>query len=440
MNIQKIGLKNFHCFEDREFSFGSRFNLIIGDNATGKTTLLDALSVGVGYLFLGFPEPASPRNITSDDVRLATYHHGDTWTPERQYPTEIECTGELGDQRGTWRHCMTRKKRRNTRHDLGIRSEALRLGDAVSQGKPAILPVVSYYGTGRLWVQIGQTSTEPREIDTLKPDTRFAGYLDCLNSGSDVKRLVAWFKTQELSALQQGATNSTLEGARQAILSCVPNSYHVGFDVSRGEMMIRFGERSLPFSYLSDGFRNMIAMVADIAVRCATLNPHLQDKASQETPGVVLIDEVDLHLHPRWQQKVVGDLLRAFPKVQFFGTTHSPFIIQSLPPIDGVRLMNLDDPEAEDFTNKSVEDITEEVQGVDLPQRSKRFKDMMHAAEQYFAILGGAADAAPGEREQMRRRLDELTTPYSDDPAYQAFLKMKRMASGIDGRNGDATG
>jgi len=145
---------------------------------------------------------------------------------------------------------------------------------------------------------------------------------------------------------------------------------------------------------------------------------------------------VDLHLHPRWQRRVVDDLLRSFPKVQFFGTTHSPFIIQSLRPIQGVSLLNLDNPQAEDFTNKSVEDITEEVQGVQLPQRSKRFKDMMQAAEEYFAILGKAADVPPQEKEQLKTRLDQLSMPYSDDPAYQAFLTMQRAASGIDG-NGE---
>jgi predicted ATP-binding protein involved in virulence len=110
-------------------------------------------------------------------------------------------------------------------------------------------------------------------------------------------------------------------------------------------------------------------MAADIAIRCATLNPQLGENAARETPGVVLIDEVDLHLHPRWQRRVVDDLLRSFPKIQFFGTTHSPFIIQSLRPIEGVLLLNLDNPQAGDFTNKSVEDITEEVQGVELPVR-----------------------------------------------------------------------
>src|SRR5436853_7525729 len=80
MKISRLSLKNFKCFEFREFSFGSRFNLIIGDNATGKTTLLDGLAVGVGSLFLGMPEPAAPRNLHRNEVRLPFYRHGDMWT------------------------------------------------------------------------------------------------------------------------------------------------------------------------------------------------------------------------------------------------------------------------------------------------------------------------------------------------------------------------
>jgi len=434
MKIDRIRLQNFHCFEDREFSFGSRFNLIIGDNATGKTTLLDALSVGLGSLFLGFPEPAAPRNFTSDEVRLATYHHGDTWTVEPQFPTQVDCSGEVDGHPGTWHRALNSKDGRTTRQEAEwIRAEASRLSEAVKQGRPAILPVVSYYGTGRLWVQLRQTKTKARQVDTLKPDTRFVGYLDCLNPASDVKRLLEWFKTQEMSALQRSTTSQTLEAARRAILSCVPGSSFVEFDVSRDQLMIRFAEKTLPFSFLSDGYRNMVAMAADIAIRCASLNPHLQEKSSEETPGVVLIDEIDLHLHPRWQRRVVDDLLRTFPKIQFFGTTHSPFVIQSLPPIEGVQLLNLDDEHAEEFAHKSVEDISEEIQGVELPQRSKRFQDMMHAAERYFALLGQSPPASEEERLRLKTELDQLSMPFSDDPAYQAFLKVQRTAAGMNG-------
>ena len=86
----------------------------------------------------------------------------------------------------------------------------------------------------------------------------------------------------------------------------------------------------LPLSFLSDGVRTMLALVADVARRCASLNPHLSGDAARETPGVLLIDEVDMHLHPRWQQVVVGLLREAFPSLQMLLTTHSPHVLSTV--------------------------------------------------------------------------------------------------------------
>lgn len=263
------------------------------------------------------------------------------------------------------------------------------------------------------------------------------GYLDCLNPASDEKRLLAWFKTQEMVALQQRESSPTLEACRQAILACVSDATHVGFDFSRDELMLRLPGREMPFNYLSDGYRNMVAIAADIAVRCATLNPALGANAASMTPGVVLIDEIDLHLHPKWQRRVVTDLMRAFPMMQFVATTHSPFVIQSLPQSDDVRLINLDNANNAAATvgeNSSIEDITEEVQGVELPQMSQRKLDMLHTAEEYYGLLRDIPNADETRRQQLSQKLDELLLPFSDDPAYHAFLIAQRQASGLDGR------
>lgn len=123
------------------------------------------------------------------------------------------------------------------------------------------------------------------------------------------------------------------------------------------------------------------------------------------TPGVVLIDEIDLHLHPKWQRRVVDDLKKTFTKIQFVATTHSPFIIQSLR--EG-ELINLDKPTAtEEYENKSIEDITEYVMGVDIPQRSERYQKMMEAAQEYYRVLQDAKDAHPERIEELKTKLDE---------------------------------
>ena len=86
----------------------------------------------------------------------------------------------------------------------------------------------------------------------------------------------------------------------------------------------------IPLSQLSDGYKGVISLVADIAYRMATLNPQLGMDILEKVDGVVLIDEVDLHLHPAWQQKVLNNLTDIFPNVQFIVTTHAPSVINSV--------------------------------------------------------------------------------------------------------------
>jgi hypothetical protein len=184
----------------------------------------------------------------------------------------------------------------------------------------------------------------------------------------------------------------------------------------------------LGLSQLSDGERSFLALVCDLGRRLALANPTLEDPL--RGGGVVLIDELELHLHPRWQREV-GDKLRAtFPNVQFIAATHSPFVIQSLRPGE---LINLDPEEFAEYSNKSIEDIAENVMGVELPQRSERYRLMMEAAEQYFRLLRGPPPAGAGAIAALEERLNELAAPFSDDPAFQALLKLERETQGGGG-------
>jgi len=112
----------------------------------------------------------------------------------------------------------------------------------------------------------------------------------------------------------------------------------------------------MPIDRLSDGLKNMLAMVGDIAYRCYSHNPHLGQEALT-SPGIVLIDELDLHLHPRWQQHVVNDLKMTFPNIQFIATTHSPIILSCLDSEDKVIL--LDDNEVQYLTHTGGRDVND---------------------------------------------------------------------------------
>jgi predicted ATP-binding protein involved in virulence len=141
---------------------------------------------------------------------------------------------------------------------------------------------------------------------------------------------------------------------------------------------------------------------------------------------------------------VISDLKKAFPKIQFIATTHSPFILQSLDPgevidlnkMNGKSNINIDNdianppPEGE-YSNKSIEDIVEDVMGIEVPQRSRRYNEMYSAAKEYFQVLQEAENVSPDKKEELKRRLDELSSPFSDNPAYHAFLEMERMAAGM---------
>ncbi|NQU20190.1 MAG: AAA family ATPase [Candidatus Nealsonbacteria bacterium] len=432
MRLDWISARNFRCFDSQLFKMAEQFNLFIGNNGTGKTAILDALAIAVGSLLLWLP--AKSRVFKQDDVRVSWHALGETPTLEQQYPVVVTCEGEVADRKATWERRLNSAKSRTTRQTTSeIRRIATEMSDQVMNGESVTLPVVSYYGTGRLWNQKRRTGVGKRRLATEKPGSRWRGYQDGLNPASDEKRVLAWFKTQEMAAIQEERSIAALEAVRAAVLTCVDNATRVRFGVQRDQLMVTVGNEDLPLHLLSDGYHSMVAMIADIAIRAATLNPHLGERAALETPGVVLIDELDLHLHPKWQRRVVEDLMSAFPKIQFFATTHSPFIIQSLRDSEKVRLHNLDNEQAVDSVGRSVEEITEEIQGVKDVQRSKRHADMIEAAKQYYGVLQGEKKASEAEVAQLKTKLDELAEPFSDDPAFVAFLNMKRAAAGVAG-------
>ena len=126
-----------------------------------------------------------------------------------------------------------------------------------------------------------------------------------------------------------------------AILRCIPNANDLWFDGDRGEIVIAIDGQPQPFSNLSAGQKMMVGLIADIAIKIVTQNAaflteeidtdnQVLPQILQQTSGLVLIDEIDVHLHPKWQRQVVDDLKNTFPSIQFVCSTHSPFIIQAI--------------------------------------------------------------------------------------------------------------
>jgi predicted ATP-binding protein involved in virulence len=431
MRIERIELKNFRSFTSRTFELTPSFNVLIGDNGVGKTAILDALAIGAGAIFLGL-DGASPPGIHSDDVRRVAHRLGEVPSLEAIYPVKVTCLGAVQDRPIEWTRTLEGPKKHTTH---GGASELARItgtwSDQVRAGEEITLPLVSYYGTGRLWLQRRvRRATASDGARLLKPGSRLRGYQGCLDPASDHKGFVSWFKTMELIQLQKGQKLGTLDAVKHSIRKCLRSWDEVLYDIRLGTLIARNQDTLLPFDMLSDGVRNILAMVGDIAYRAATLNPHLREDAPSQTPGIVLIDELDLHLHPLWQREVVDDLRAVFPAIQFVATTHSPFIIQSLRENE---LINLDDRAKETLPSRSIEDIAEEVMGVEVPQRSHRHQEMMAAARAYYVALEEAKGARSERLAELKRQMDELSAPFSDDVAYHAFLEMQRRAARLPG-------
>ncbi len=330
-----LTLTNFRRFEQTRVSLRAGINVLIGQNGAGKTSVLDALAMGlaggVRPLHRTLGDTLSDAALRLEDIRVARIDKGGIPTYERQLPARVDvemlfCGEPLssGPQAETFGDggVATGPGRANSFVDY---TDVVRW--AVQDGFDVTLPLIAYYGTGRTW-RVGRERASGR--DDL---SRLAGYEGCLEPSLHLSDMRAWFRRMELLALQERREPPVLEASKRAILKCLEGCDLVRYDARLDDLAARFTETGvlLGFEQLSDGQRNMLGMVADMAYRASTLNPHLGASAAEQTPGVVLIDEIDLHLHPRWQRRVVHDLCRAFPQVQLIVTTHSPQVLGEVP-------------------------------------------------------------------------------------------------------------
>jgi predicted ATP-binding protein involved in virulence len=178
----------------------------------------------------------------------------------------------------------------------------------------------------------------------------------------------------------------------------------------------------LPFNTLSDGTRNFFAIISDVAYKCVILNPHLKQDALSTTNGVVLIDELDLHLHPEWQRIIINILRDTFPNIQFITTTHSPFLIQET---GKEQLIILKDNNIDKITsgnNLSIEDIAEEFQYVPNPQWSTKRNEMFDLAAKYYKAL-----KEKKETPKMKQELDDVMKLFSVDTAFYSIIEQEKI-------------
>lgn len=378
MKLKNLQLSNFRCFESLSIDFDDNLTVLVAENGAGKTAILDAIAVALSPFIGGFDSGVGS-GFKSEDARLSRDSSlygkddymleilGRVLSMEAQYPISLTAFGIVNGQREQWSRELTGKKTKTTFGKAKVLVDyAKTLQQQVRLREPVILPIIAYYGTGRLWKQskiINKNSTESQ--------SRLYGYRDALNPNSNYKVFEKWF-TEESIAEYFKEYKMRHEMAKLANELELPSSYpipasynpadrpfhaskirHVQkaineclsivgwssleYEPDRRELILTNSNKNfIPVTQLSDGVKAMLSLTADIAYRCAQLNSHLihqnPDFPSpiEETTGIVLIDEIDLHLHPKWQQTVLSDLCKAFPKIQFIVTTHSPQVLSTI--------------------------------------------------------------------------------------------------------------
>ncbi len=371
MRVHSIEIQNFRGFKNISVELHPEFTLLIGENASGKTSQLSALSVALGIWHVS-SKGKGWRNILPHEIRLAPHIRGDRPSFEPCEPVAVTANGEISGTPVTWMRMIKEGGKRTTNANA---KAAIELIEAVikKSDDDALLPVLAFYGAGRSWIASNERLNQ--EIgDTSKP-SRWEAYYRCLDERIRMKDLVNWFVRESASRDDKGRFRFGYEAVRYALTHCIPGAEYVGFDHNRLEPIITMNTGPVLFSNLSDGQKSMSALVADIAIKAVTLNSHLAPaerpddrlvelpEILRRTPGVVLIDELDVHLHPKWQRHVIRDLRNVFPAIQFVCSSHSPQIIGELS-ADQIRVLaDGDDYEIDRSMGLSSNQVLEELMG-----------------------------------------------------------------------------
>ena len=328
MKLKSVSLENFRSKVSSTLKLGSRLTLLIGENGNGKTTFLDATAIALGEILTYLPEVKG----IGFKARGEIHQQNGKSAPYTRIKV-VACTGISWDR--MQKRDKSQKTAKQIQAGLGVKQLHRYLQESIldpwNLGLPFQLPVIVQYGVSRALLE----NLPMRRSGFPKNHSRFDSLSDALNPTSRFRSAFIWFynKENEESRLRQimrdfDVTLPELDAVRRCISTLFPNLSNPKTVVNPLRFVVTQDGEELELDQLSDGYKTMLGLAVDLSKRMAAANPHMDDPLAAE--AIVMIDEVDLHLHPSWQQRVVSDLLKCFPNTQFILTTHSPIVVEGI--------------------------------------------------------------------------------------------------------------
>ncbi|MBC8745099.1 MULTISPECIES: AAA family ATPase [Paraburkholderia] len=319
--LRHLHLEQYRCFEALDLDLEPNLTVLFAENGGGKSGVLNALAMGLTAFQSGVP-----RGLRLDPQRDARKVSLDERGRREPAGTcTVKWTAQIGALSPVcWSSTANPASNRKS-------ADHRQVLDAMEQVRVpgARWPLFAFYGADRMGR--AKASTKPAPI---RPD-RWEGYAGSLNPSQDDSALLTWLLEEILADTvrrQEGEVESFLATAvMDTVAKATPGVSRAWYDPRERSPVVRFETGHVaPWQELSDGFHVYLALVADIARRAVMLNEQDGGEAPALVEGVVMIDEIDLHLHPRWQRVVLDCLRETFPRLQFIVTTHSPQVLSSV--------------------------------------------------------------------------------------------------------------
>lgn len=342
IRLKSLVLKNYRMFSDLKIDFSDDVTCLVGINGTGKTSILNALALCFSWIIARARSNTAKGSFANASMDLRVILDERSNALEQMNATLLGLIQEglidgkfsFDDKDIEIRHSFSR---------LGVKKEnasdyssLAAISDYVNENVKArpnsfSLPVLVYYPTNRSVLDI------PMRIRMQHVFNQFSTYENSLDANTRFRDFFEWYRDREdyenakKSELRDlDFVDGILECVRRAIYGFLPGYENLHIQRAPLLMTIQKNGLKLPINVLSDGEKCLLSLAGDLARRLAIANPSMENPL--EGSGIVLIDEIDLHLHPSWQRKVVHLLKKTFPNCQFIITTHSPQVLGEIKP------------------------------------------------------------------------------------------------------------